>query len=446
MNELLTVDELVAVERYEAAIAGTDFVERWVRYGCSRSDAPVAFHRAAALVLVATAVYRHCWLDFQHKRVYPSVYFLCLAGSGQRKSTALRYAEEAACTAFKDRVLSNDFTPEALISDLGTRTPSRGVAFVDEAGRMLGTMRQKSYGEGLKDLLSRLWDAPDQYGRKLQSGPCNLSDVFVNLLMATTTERLTELLTPEDVQSGFLARFVPVIGGAVTRRPLAVLQDRTGAEEAQLAADLTAMANQLESAPGPFPITPRALARLDRAEDDLESWSAKDFHADLTQPWCRKLNEHGARLGLLNAVSEDHPVVGLLQVLRALRDIDQAKDQASRLAEALRFNRDAKDTEHLYRFIAANPGVSRRDVLRKTGWNKGRVEDLAGNLEDQGRGGSRGPRTARARSTIRRPAMPAALSLCHLSPLSLRWREPPCRWLPMVERAPCPNRSLLVTR
>jgi len=228
MNELLTVDELVAVERYEAAIAGTDFVERWVRYGCSRSDAPVAFHRAAALVLVATAVYRHCWLDFQHKRIYPSVYVLCLADSGQRKSTALRYAEEAACTAFKDRVLANDYSPEALIEDLNTRGASRGVAFVDEAGRLLGTMRQRAYGEGLKDLLNRLWDAPDQYTRKLRGKTFDLSDVFVSLLMATTTDRLTELLTPEDVQSGFLARFVPVIGGAVTRRPLAVLQDRTG--------------------------------------------------------------------------------------------------------------------------------------------------------------------------------------------------------------------------
>src|SRR5207249_11851996 len=101
------------------------------------------------------------------------------------------------------------------------RDASRGTMFVDEAGRLLGTMRANKYGEGLKDLLSRLWDCPESHQRTLSQRKFEVASVYVNLLGTTTVSRFTELMTPEDVQSGFLARFLPVVAkGPLDYKPL----------------------------------------------------------------------------------------------------------------------------------------------------------------------------------------------------------------------------------
>src|SRR5262249_37554629 len=157
--------ETDAVTAHEEALAEKDFILRWVRHGKTRTDAPWEFHEAAAHILVATAINRHRFINMLHKRVYPSLYGLNLAESGKRKSTPQEYASEALSAACPERLLSNDYSAEALIQDLSTREKSRGTALIDEAGRLLGTMRKNNYGEGLKDLLSKLWDCPETLER-----------------------------------------------------------------------------------------------------------------------------------------------------------------------------------------------------------------------------------------------------------------------------------------
>ena len=73
-TSLLSPDEHKNLAAHEVAIGTTDFICRWVSYGEERTDAPAVFHHMAALVLVATAINRNCWLDLQQKTVYPSIF------------------------------------------------------------------------------------------------------------------------------------------------------------------------------------------------------------------------------------------------------------------------------------------------------------------------------------------------------------------------------------
>ena len=289
ITEVTEVEELNAVESenvsllseaerrelaaHEAAIGNVDFILRWQRYGSGRTDAPTVFHRSSALVLTAMAIDRQRWLEFQHKTIYPSVYILNIAGSGERKTTPMNYAKSAAMEVCADRLLSNDYSPEALIDDLGGREPySRGTAFVDEAGRILGTMRKGGYGEGLKDLLSELWDAPASFTRTLKSsGTIALKSVFINLVMATTRSRFMETVTPEDVTSGFFARFLPVlVTEGISRRKISTLAPETKAMAEELAKAVAAMRESVDH-PAPLEITSEAIERVDSAEQDLEA-------------------------------------------------------------------------------------------------------------------------------------------------------------------------------
>lgn len=385
-TSLLTPQEWEEVRAHEAAIHDRDFVLRWVAYGESRTDAPVEFHRAAALALVATAIDRNRWLALQHKAIYPSIDALLLAGSGQRKSTPLGYAESALVSALPDRVLANDYSPEALIADLSGREPSRGTAFIDEAGRLLGTMRRERYGEGLKDLLAALWDAPERMSRRLMKGPYDLRSAYVSVVMATTLSRFTEVCTAEDVASGFLARFLPaVVVGPITRKPLRRMADETETAGQELGCALAQMRERLAQPAGPIAITDEAIARLDEAERELEEWVSREFQADLLLPWARRLAEYGSRLAVIFAVSEGADEIERLHVLRALAVIDRARRDALVLVEELVKGRAAREMDKVERFIRANPGISGRELQRRTGLSAARVDFLTRELEAQGR-------------------------------------------------------------
>lgn len=386
---LLRPDEVRILSVHEASIEGTDFIRRWQRYGEARTDAPPAFHQMAGIVLVATAVDRQRWLDLQHKTIYPAVYGLNLADSGQRKSTPIAYAVAATVSACPDRHLANDYSPEALIADLSSRSErpdSRGTAFIDEAGRLLNTMRKNQYGEGLKDLFNHLWDAPEHFSRKLMKGEYVLHSVYVNLLMATTRTRFTEATTPEDITSGFLARFLLIlVKEEVTRRALSIRTPETDETERELIQALTTIRERLAKNPGPARISPEALARLDQAEEDLEGWAAREFHTDLICPWARRLAEYGTRLAIIFAVSEGQDEIRVEQVLRAIQVIDRAKDDVCALVEDLTMGQTAKDVERLHRLLRANPGLTAREIQRKTKWLAKKAAELVTELCLQGR-------------------------------------------------------------
>ena len=370
-------------EPRRASSSEDDFIKEWEMYGQARTDAPREFHQIASLVLVATAINRNRWLDLQHKRVYPSLFAIYLADSGQRKSTPIAYAVEA-CP--KELRLANDYSPEALIADLDKRDQARGTVFVDEAGRLLNTMRKQGYGEGLKDLLSKLWDGPDDEERKLQKGNYHLKSTYLNLLMATTTSRFVDLVTPEDILSGFLARFLPIlVTEKVQRRPVSRLKPATREEGKRLAQHLLTMMQRLAKEPRGMDITTEALEALDAAEEKLQEWASGEWHSDLLLPWATRLAEYGFRLAIIFAVSVGQDSITVSHAEQALLVVERAKQSAKLLAERLTMDKDMREAEKLFNMILRNPGIKRRDAYRRATLSANRVDYLARELKAQGR-------------------------------------------------------------
>jgi len=364
---LLKPSERGSLRAHLASVASRDFITRWVAYGESRTDAPREFHEAVGSVLVATAIDGQRYLDLAHKRIYPSLYRLNLAGSGKRKTTPHMYGVEALMAAFPERMLASDYSAEALIADLGAKPQARGTAMVDEAGRLLGTMQKNHYGEGLKDLLSKLWDCPEELERKLIRGAVKLRQVYVNLIMATTPSRFQTVVTPEDVASGFLARFLPVIvSGDIVRKPLSVLPQNVAATQRALAEDLKKMYGDMRGEPEALSIGAEAVGRLDAAEQKLGEWARREYHADLIEPWARRLAEYAARLSLIFAVSEQNEDIQLSQVLRALDAVNRAASDVKALVEDLLKGTDARLRDKVAAFITANAGITGRDLQRRT--------------------------------------------------------------------------------
>jgi hypothetical protein len=256
---------------------------------------------------------------------------------------------------------------------------------VDEAGKLLTTMQKSGYAEALKDLLSELWDAPASLSRKLMKGSQTLKDAYMSALMATTTSRFAELMTIDDVDSGFLARFLPAhVTARGPKRPMTHLDPGTAVKRAQLHADAKVILDRLAQKPGPMTITTDALERYTKAEDALDDWAARQYHSDHAAAWARRLQDYVLRLAVVYAVSEGVRAVDIPQVLRAIRTVDEAKEAAIRLIGEITKTTDERRLDKVTRYIRENSGLTKRDLQRRANLRASEVGSAIGELVSRG--------------------------------------------------------------
>jgi hypothetical protein len=212
-------------------------------------------------------------------------------------------------------------------------------------------------------------------------GAQTLKGAYVSVLMATTTSRFAEVMTLEDVDSGFLARFLPAhVAVRGPKKPMAHLAASTVAKRVQLHADAKVIFDRLAQNPVAMTITTAALDRYGKAEDALDDWAARQYHADQAAAWARRLQDYVLRLALVYAVSEGAPTVGVPQVLRAIRTIDEAKGAALRIIGEISKTAGERRLDKVARFILANPGIAKRSLQRRANLRAADVDSATSEL------------------------------------------------------------------
>ena len=182
------------------------FLEKYIKYASMRTDAPIIFHECCGLFLLSCFASRF-YFESLFGKVKPNIWFLLLGESSiTRKTTAISFAEDILLTIIKDFRLADDYSPEALISDLSSKSKSQGAFVRDEFGGFLADLK-KSYMKGMKESFMKLYDCPVRWERKIQRQSYTLNDVYIPLLTGTTITRLKKHICDDDVLSGFLPRF-----------------------------------------------------------------------------------------------------------------------------------------------------------------------------------------------------------------------------------------------
>jgi hypothetical protein len=204
--------------------------------------------------------------------------------------------------------------------------------------------------------------------------------------MATTPSRLADTLTVNDIASGFLPRFLPVWQPPSSpRKPLGMMTADVEAAGRALTVSLSKLRSRLAKVPGPIELTAAALHRLDRAEQALEAWAAREYHAEVIGPWARRRAEYATRLSIVMAVSEGLDVVDEPQALRAIALVDRARGDVAGLVEDLMKTQQARAWDKVERFIRANPGITGRELQRRASLGAKTVGEVTRELASQGR-------------------------------------------------------------
>ena len=173
------------------------------------SEAPAAFHFAAALTVLGAALGRNVFFDKGFYHIYTNVATVLIAPTGKCRKTS---ATNVALGMGRDaglRVLADRITPEALVTGLGGQEDAIGLLYAPELAVFLGRQR---YLEGMVPLLTSLFDAPEYWASTtLGRGELKLHRVALSMLAASTVEWFVEALPREAFSGGFMSRLLFIV-------------------------------------------------------------------------------------------------------------------------------------------------------------------------------------------------------------------------------------------
>lgn len=181
------------------------FISQYLELANGLTDAYPEYHFASALSLLSVAADRKVKIKITPTEMYPNFWSLLIGYSTvSRKSTAMKISRSILSMAdMEQKKLPQDFSPEALIEYLGDYPKSFFMR--DEFGDFLAKMN-RSYQSGMDALLSRLYDCPDHYKKKLRKETFELENLYITFLGACVPKQIARNSKVDDLESGFFPR------------------------------------------------------------------------------------------------------------------------------------------------------------------------------------------------------------------------------------------------
>jgi len=182
-----------------------NFGQAYTEYASARTDSPIEFHRYAAVTVCAAALGNRVYIDAGWGRIYPSMWTCLVGRSGVRKSTAVNLAASLLIAADESLALPQDFTREAFYDQLASQP--FGLLHWREMGSVLKAL-SRDYNAGTKETLTDLWDSPSIVKRRTKAGEVTITRPALSILAAGKPRWFVEAVRREDIEGGFISRWM----------------------------------------------------------------------------------------------------------------------------------------------------------------------------------------------------------------------------------------------
>lgn len=267
------------------------------------TEAPPAFHLAAALAVAGSVVGRRAWMPYLG-RLYPNLYCLLVGSAGRsRKSTAMRMADSWRGVA---EGLSFWTPPFSVVRDATTSAfllkhlseNQTTLLLLDEYTRLLKTAKRE-YAADVPTLILSLYDG-EPVEHNVASGTTRVEQPHFSILAGIQPGVLATEMAGTDLRNGFVSRFLHFPGEGANWEPWPPSLDR--AALARLFRELDAFADVAGE-----------VRLVDAARDAWGAWYVADKErpvASETEDAARvRLADNALKVALLYAVSEGAAVV-----------------------------------------------------------------------------------------------------------------------------------------
>ncbi len=361
----------------EALVASQrTFVDEYVDWAKTRTDAPEIYHRNLALTLLSCAYGNKARLHMKHGQEPLNLWLILLGDTTvSRKTTSVRLMEEV-LNIFEDYTgnkvdIGADFSPEALTKKLGERDGKVSMINRDEVQGFFKAVLGKSYMSDALDVLTNLYGGRVKQvlrNNKDTAQEHRASTVF-NLLLYGIAEQTAEQLDEENFRSGFLQRFTWVMSPPIPLTPerlqnqQGTLEDLTDNGEDAWAQN-TAVAMMEREATLAYEFG--KIYFEDDAFDRVGQWKNMvifDMLPDEEErraytPTIQRMEMHIYRAAALLAMHEGHTKVSLPYVLAAIKIAEDWFDGFQQMRKQIVGSDFAARTNEVLRFIKSRSGKS----------------------------------------------------------------------------------------
>lgn len=395
LHEKLLVDKpekhlslLTEAERNEVLKQPETFVERYIEWASSLGDAAVQYHQAGAFVLLSSILSGSVRLPTSYGTLIPNLWFMILADTTlTRKSTAMDIAMDVLSDTEGggEFIMATDGSIEGLMSALASRPGKPSVFLRDEFSGLLEQMTKKDYMAGMPELLTKLYDGKMQK-RILRKETIEVKDPRLIMFAGGIKDKITSLMSYEQVSSGFMPRFIFITAESDIKRvrPIGPPTTRTTGNRDAIIAELEELSSHYnrtqevhiaklevtvkQNISFDAELTPEAWIRANELETTLLEAGLKSQRADIMTPIGDRLSKSILKAAVLIAAARQRGpkvLVELQDILRAIMYGERWRTYAEEIMENIGKGQAERQLDTIYRAIRKHStGVSRSQLMQ----------------------------------------------------------------------------------
>lgn len=377
---------LSAEEREIILRADETFIERYVDWAKELGDAAVQYHQAGAFVALSSLLAGRVKLPTSFGTIIPNLWFMILADTTlTRKTTAMDIAMDMITEIDDEIVLATDGSIEGLLTALSTRPGRPGVFLRDEFSGLLEQMTRKDYMAGMPELLTKLYDGKMQK-RILRKETIEVKDPVLIVFAGGIKNKVTSILTTEQVSSGFMPRFVFITAesdisklkpiGPPTQRTVnngesirVELQDIYDHYHHDTTLTIEKLKQKYNGGPQYFSakLTDDAWVRYNQLEYTMLELGLASGRPEIMTPTYDRLSKSILKAAVLLAASvqrDDEVTVTLEHILRAIYYGESWKTYVEDIMENIGKTQTERLLDAILRTVQNRPGIGRSQVMQ----------------------------------------------------------------------------------
>lgn len=376
---LLTEDELKLLTR--------TFVDEYVDWAVTKTDAPAPYHVAGALAVMSCVLGEWAVADPQFGEVRLGLFFVIMGETTETRKTTARNMMKKLLRSVEDAnydyLLTSDTTPESLIDALSERADQSSLYDRDEAQQLIDDIKGgKGYLKGFFETLNELYDGKAR-GRLRAAKKTKEARVnFVQYLMGIRTQ-IQENLELRDFASGWGPRNIYVRGESPPRnRERDRLQQGSVANRgfdpvfAKISSDLSSVRdhwakvnNNDRSDPFKMYFDEDAWIRMTDLEWDLKDYFKDHPRYDILKPCIERMSINVMKVAIMFAMMKRRDMVAMEDVLNARYLSAQWVEDLVIMVEGVNESMDQRNLDRIENFIIEHDGLATYASVLK--WSMG---------------------------------------------------------------------------
>jgi hypothetical protein len=394
--------DLLSDEDVRAVQADRTFIENYIEWASGVGDAATAYHQAGAFVCLSSLMSGSIQLPTSFGNMVPNLWFLLLADTTlTRKSTVMDLTVDLLMEVDPDIIMATDGSIEGIFSSLSMRPGRPSIFLRDEFSGLIEMMTKRDYYAGMAEALTKMYDGKFQK-RVLRRETIEVKDPILIIFAGGIRTKLLNLITSEQITSGFLPRFVFIsaLSDISRLQPLGPPSDKTSAGRDSVLMQMKGMKeqyqhevlvkikdvelktrNQIKAQ-----LTPSAWQLYNEMERKLLEVGVNDVQKDLLTPVMDRLAKSGLKASILIAGSRraDRVIVEERDIYKAFYYVTEWRQYAMDVVSSAGLSEQERLIKMIFFAIIRTPGILRSQLMQTYHLTKRNADAVFDTLEERG--------------------------------------------------------------